>query len=212
MNDLVDPQLVTGLVLAGGRGSRMGGLDKGLQPLHGKPMALRVLQQLQNQCGQVVINANRNLTAYAAWGAPVWPDTVSDFAGPLAGFLSGLTQCPTPYLQTVPCDVPCFPTDLVQRLGQALLQTEADMAMASGTEIDAQGQVVVLRHPVFCLMRCSLRESLLDFLRGGGRKVEDWCALHHCVPVIWGVSTPETSPFANINTTHELQQFQARLA
>jgi molybdopterin-guanine dinucleotide biosynthesis protein A len=211
MSEKLDPNLVTGLVLTGGRGSRMDGQDKGLQSLHGKPMALRVLQQLQNQCGQVMVNANRNLPDYQAFGAPVWPDTVADHAGPLAGFLVGLEHCQTPYLQTAPCDVPCFPSDLVQRLGQALLQTRSDMAIATHTEVDPQGLLFERRHPVFCLMRSSLRDSLSGFINAGGRKIEAWCALHRCAHVHFGVSTPDVPHFVNVNTPQELSQLQARL-
>jgi molybdenum cofactor guanylyltransferase len=206
-----DPRWVTGLVLAGGRGSRMGGQDKGLQHLNDQPMALRVLQQLQRQCGQVMINANRNLSAYAAFGAPVWPDTVGDFTGPLAGFLSGLEHCSTPFLQTVPCDVPSFPTDLVQRLGQALLQSSADLAIATSTEVTPQGQAFEQRHPVFCLMRSSLRDHLSAFVSAGGRKIEDWCDQHRCVHVNFGASTPEKPCFANVNTPQDLKHLQDRL-
>jgi molybdopterin-guanine dinucleotide biosynthesis protein A len=211
MTDMLDPSLVTGLVLTGGRGSRMGGVDKGLQSLNGKPMAQRVLQQLQTQCGHVMVNANRNLSAYQSFGAPVWPDTVADHAGPLAGFLVGLEHCPTPYLQTAPCDVPCFPTDLVQRLGQALLEAPADMAIATSTEVNPQGLAHAQRHPVFCLMRSSLRDSLSGFIHAGGRKIEDWCALHHCVEVNFGASTPDVPHFVNVNTSQELSRLQACL-
>ena len=111
---------ITGLILAGGRGSRMGGVDKGLQNFNGMPLALHTLMRLQTQVGNVMINANRNLAAYESFGAPVWPDALADYAGPLAGFLTGLERCETPYLLTVPCDTPLFPLDLVQRLADAL--------------------------------------------------------------------------------------------
>mgnify|MGYP006266823853 CR=1 FL=1 len=206
------PHLVTGLVLAGGRGLRMGGVDKGLQEVLGKPLAWHVMRRLQAQCAQVSINANRNLVTYSTLGAPVWPDTVAEFAGPLAGFLTGLQQCNTPFLQTAPCDVPYFPSDLVQRLGQALTQQQAEMAIASSTELDPQGQVFEQRHPVFCLMHSSLRDSLSDFMAKGGRKIEDWLSLHHCVRVTWPNVSSDVPFFVNLNTPQDLSQLHNRLA
>src|SRR5690349_8508914 len=117
---MIERDAITGLVLAGGRGARMGGLDKGLQSHRGTPLALHALLRLAPQVGEVMVNANRNLGAYEAMGAAVWPDSIPDYAGPLAGFLTGLEHCETPYLVTVPCDSPCFPTDLVERLAAAL--------------------------------------------------------------------------------------------
>ena len=105
---------ITGLVLAGGRGSRMGGADKGLQSYRGMPLAMHAMLRLAPQVGRVMINANRNLAAYESFGAPVFTDASGDFAGPLAGFVAGLEQCDTPYLVTVPCDSPLFPDDLVE--------------------------------------------------------------------------------------------------
>ena len=117
---MIAREQITGLVLAGGRGSRMGGVDKGLQSYHGVPLALHALLRLAPQVGSAMINANRNLAAYESFGVPVWPDALPDFAGPLAGFLAGLEHCETPYLVTLPCDSPLFPEDLVARLAQAL--------------------------------------------------------------------------------------------
>jgi molybdopterin-guanine dinucleotide biosynthesis protein A len=118
----IHAEAITGLILAGGRGSRMGGVDKGLQNFNGVPLALHTLMRLSPQVGEVMVNANRNLAAYEAFGVPVWPDStgLGEFAGPLAGFLTGLERCETPYLLTVPCDTPLFPDDLVARLAQAL--------------------------------------------------------------------------------------------
>ena len=107
---------ITGLVLAGGRGSRMGGVDKGLQNFNGMPLVLSTLMRLQPQVAHVMINANRNLSDYESFGVPVWPDVIPDFAGPLAGFLTALEHCETSWLVTVPCDTPLFPDDLVARL------------------------------------------------------------------------------------------------
>jgi molybdopterin-guanine dinucleotide biosynthesis protein A len=115
---MIEPSDVTGLVLAGGRGSRMGGVDKGLQNHRGVPLALHALLRLQPQVGALMVNANRNLGAYEAFGAPVWPDPIDGFVGPLAGFLAGLERCETPWMVTVPCDSPAFPEQLVERLAQ----------------------------------------------------------------------------------------------
>ena len=138
---------ITGVVLAGGRGSRMGGVDKGLQNHLGLPMALHALMRLQAQVGHAMINANRNLAAYESMGVPVWPDALPDHPGPLAGFLSALEHCETPYLVTVPCDTPHFPLDLVQRLADALHDADADFAIAETLE---QGAPQL--QPVFCVM------------------------------------------------------------
>ena len=113
----IDKAQITGMVLAGGRGSRMGGVDKGLQGFRGMPLAMHALFRLQPQVGETMINANRNLSAYESMGVPVWPDALPDYPGPLAGFLAGLERCETPYLVVVPCDTPLFPEDLVERLG-----------------------------------------------------------------------------------------------
>jgi molybdopterin-guanine dinucleotide biosynthesis protein A len=196
---MIDPQHITGLVLAGGRGSRMGGVDKGLQPHAGVPLALHALRRLAPQVGTVMINANRNLEAYAAFGVPVWPDAVPDYAGPLAGFLAGLTHCDTPYLVTVPCDSPLFPDDLVQRLATALTEADAEIAMAATHEAGAL-QV----QPVFCLLKTGLRESLLRFTQGGQRKIDKWTAQHRCVEVPFD----DAHAFANANTVDELKQLQ----
>ncbi|MCU0925295.1 MAG: molybdenum cofactor guanylyltransferase [Hydrogenophaga sp.] len=119
---MIQSSEITALVLAGGRGSRMGGVDKGLQKFRDTPLALNALLRLQIQAGglvgELMVNANRNLAAYEAFGHPVWPDTLPDYAGPLAGFLTGLSHCETPYLLTVPCDSPLFPLDLASRLAR----------------------------------------------------------------------------------------------
>ena len=133
---MIPAQDITGLILAGGRGSRMGGIDKGLQTFNGMPLALHTLTRLQmgGGVGQIMINANRNLAAYESFGVSVWPDGLADYAGPLAGFLTGLEHCETPYLVTVPCDTPLLPLDLVPRLAAALEAENADVAMAAAPE------------------------------------------------------------------------------
>jgi molybdopterin-guanine dinucleotide biosynthesis protein A len=190
---------ITGLVLAGGRGARMGGVDKGLQSHHGMPLALHALLRLAPQVGHAMINANRNLGAYESMGVPVWPDTIPDYAGPLAGFLTGLERCETPYLVSVPCDTPFFPTDLVERLATALEAEGAEIALAATLE-----DGVVRTHPVFCLMRTALMESLVRFTQAGERKIDRWTARHRTAEVLFD----DAAAFANANTAAELQQLQ----
>ena len=193
---------ITGLILAGGRGSRMGGVDKGLQNHQGQALALHALLRLAPQVGAMMINANRNLGAYESFGVPVWPDALPDFAGPLAGFLAGLEQCATPYLVTVPCDSPLVPLDLVARLAGALQTSDAQIAMAATLQ-----DGVLRTQPVFCLMKTDVMESLVRFTHEGQRKIDRWTALHRCVEVPFD----DTQAFANANTLAELQGLQ-RLA
>jgi molybdenum cofactor guanylyltransferase len=180
---MIHAREITGLVLAGGRGTRMGGADKGLQKFNGTPLALHALMRLQLQEGQhigeLMINANRNLGAYEAFGVPVWPDTLSDYAGPLAGFLTGLERAETPYLLTVPCDTPRFPLDLAQRLAAAFDDPATEIAMASAPENGSEPRA----QPVFSLLRVDLLESLVAFTQAGGRKIDRWTAQHHTVLV-----------------------------
>ena len=197
---MIPPAHITGLILAGGRGSRMGGVDKGLQNHQGSTLAMHALLRLGPQVGEMLINANRNLAAYEAMGVPVWPDALPDYAGPLAGFLAGLEHCETPYMVTVPCDSPLFPLDLVERLAQALEAQDAEIAMAATREGDSL-QV----QPVFCLMKTSLMESLIRFTQGGQRKIDRWTAQHRCVEVAFD----DPLVFANANTPAELQQLQS---
>jgi molybdopterin-guanine dinucleotide biosynthesis protein A len=193
---------ITGLVLAGGRGSRMGGVDKGLQNHLGMPLALHSLLRLQLQVGSAMLNANRNLGAYESMGVPVWPDSQADFAGPLAGMLVGLEHCETPWLVTVPCDTPNFPTDLVERLAAAAQAEDAEIAMAATREPDEQGQTVVQVQPVFCLLKSSLLESLQAFLDSGQRKIDRWTAQHRCATVVFD----DSAAFFNANTVEELRR------
>lgn len=192
---------ITGLVLAGGRASRMGGVDKGLQTHRGMPMALYTLLRLQRQVGAVMVNANRNLAAYEAMGVAVWPDAMSDYPGPLAGMLAGLEHCETPWLLTVPCDTPDFPDDLAARLGQAAVEQGADIAMAATRE-----DGVLRTQPVFCLMRSMLMEDLMACLQAGERKIDRWTARHRCI----SVEFDDPAAFFNANTLDELRQLQQR--
>jgi molybdenum cofactor guanylyltransferase len=207
---MIDTQDITGLVLAGGRGSRMGGVDKGLQNFNGLPLALHTLMRLQMQVGNVMINANRNLAAYESFGAPVWPDTISDYAGPLAGFLTGLERCETPYLITVPCDTPLFPLDLASRMADALDREDAEIAMAAGQESDAASPTgsVTRTQPVFCLLRVELLESLVRFTHGGGRKIDAWTAQHKTAVVPFDQPGDDARAFFNANTLAELHALE----
>lgn len=198
---MIERAEITGVVLAGGRGSRMGGADKGLQTYHGVPLALHALLRLSPQVGHAMINANRNLAAYESFGVPVWPDALPDYPGPLAGFLTALERCETPYLVTCPCDVPLFPHDYVARLAEALLREQSDIAMARAPE----GAGPAMRQPVFCLMRVEMMESLVIFTREGGRKIDAWTALQRCVEVAFD---EDPRAFANANTLAELQALQ----
>ena len=205
---MIDTQNITGLVLAGGRGSRMGGVDKGLQNFRGLPLALHTLMRLQMQVGATLVNANRNLAAYESFGAPVWPDASNDYAGPLAGFLTGLEHCETPWLLTVPCDTPLFPLDLATRLAQAADAQQADIAMAAAPEDDGSGQTTVRTQPVFCLLRVELLESLVRFTRAGGRKIDAWTAQHPCAVVPFDQPGDDPKAFFNANTLAELQALE----
>jgi molybdopterin-guanine dinucleotide biosynthesis protein A len=207
---LINPNDITGLVLAGGRGSRMGGVDKGLQTFNGMPLALHTLTRLQmgGGVGQIMINANRNLAAYESFGASVWPDSLADYAGPLAGFMTGLERCETPFLVTVPCDTPLLPLDLVPRLAQALEAADADIAMAAAPEVDQNGQLQMRNQPVFCLLRVELLESLIQFTQDGGRKIDAWTALHKTVVVPFNLPDDDPQAFCNANTLAELRQLE----
>ena len=191
---------ITGLVLAGGRGMRMGGVDKGLQPFRGEPMALRAARRLQPQVGTLLINANRHLDDYAKLGAPVCADAIEGYAGPLAGIHAGLSACSTDYLVTVPCDSPLLPADLVDRLGQALARQGSDAAVAvAGTAGQAR------RHPVFLLLKRHLLPQLTAYLDSGGRKVDQWLASLACAEALFD----DELAFANVNTLAELDALSA---
>ncbi len=201
---MIHPQDITGVVLAGGRGSRMGGVDKGLQNFNGLPLALNALLRLQMQVGHCMVNANRNLAAYESFGVPVWPDGLADYAGPLAGFLTALERCETAWLVTVPCDSPRFPMDLVARLADGAARHGADVAMASAKEDDGQ----IRAQPVFCLLKVALLESLVAFTHSDGRKIDAWTSQHHTVLVPFDAPGDDPHAFANANTLAELQRLE----
>jgi len=183
---------VSAIVLAGGQGRRMGSVDKGLVLLRGKPMIAWVLERLAPQVGEIVINANQNLEAYAAFGHRVVPDEVGGFAGPLAGLHAGLAAVAHELAVTVPCDSPFLPADLVARLCAAL--GENDVAVAKTGDQP---------HPVFSLVRRSVHAHLGAFLAGGGRKIDAWYASLKVVEVPFD---DEADAFRNINTREELKQ------
>lgn len=188
---------VTGLILAGGQGRRMGGVDKGLQLLRGKPMAQWVLERLSPQVDEVLVNANQNVESYAGLGCPIVTDSVAGFAGPLAGLQSGLAHARHELVVTVPCDSPFLPHDLVARLRSALERAGADLAVA---KTGAQP------HPVFCLCRRGLLAHLTAFLGAGGRKIDAWYATLHLAEAAFD---DEAAGFANINTAEELAAFES---
>jgi molybdopterin-guanine dinucleotide biosynthesis protein A len=204
----MNPIRITALILAGGRGSRMGGIDKGLQNFNGTPLARHALSRLQAQQGDLIagtmIVANRNQSTYQSFGVQVLSDSTADFAGPLAGFLTGLEHCQTSHLLTAPCDSPLFPLNLAQQLMQAMNKADADIALAAAREEDG----VIRAQPVFCLMKVTLRESLSQFMQTGGRKVDAWTAQHATVVVPF--DTPDIDPraFFNANTLEELHRLE----
>lgn len=206
---------VTGLVLAGGLGRRMGGVDKGLQMLRGEPMVAHVLRRLAPQVDAVLVNANQNADAYASIASSIMasmrpstsssvqpcdvsivPDIVGGFAGPLAGLHAGLAAATTPMLVTVPCDSPFLPLDLVSRLRGAMQSSDAQIAVA---KTGAQA------HPVFALVDVDVRDSLGAFLESGGRKIDAWYAALRVVEVAFD---DEADAFENINTRDELKAFE----
>ncbi len=205
---------VTGLILAGGRGSRMNHLDKGLQELNGKTLIDHVISRLAPQVDFIAINANRNGPTYARWGFPVWsdkdlnPDATGDagnrsastneagYRGPLAGLETGLMHCTTPYLLTVPCDSPFLPTNLAERLIASLQQQQASIAVACTVE---KNQVRL--QPVFCLLHVSLLNQLQSYLESGGRKMDGWFGEQKVAHVIFD----DVSEFRNLNTLDDIR-------
>ena len=182
---------VTAVILAGGRSQRMGGEDKGLVELAGKAMVGHVIERIRPQAGGVIINANRNLERYQAFGYPVISDDIGDYSGPLAGMASAMRLADSDYLATVPCDSPLIPGDLVQRLYEALIRDGADISVAHDG---------VRLQPVCALLRRGLLPSLLDYLQVGGRKIDLWYEQHNFVTADFS-DTPDS--FVNVNTPQE---------
>ena len=196
--DLRDTPRVTGVILAGGQGRRMGNVDKGLQPLRGRPMVAWVLERLAPQVAEVIVNANQNQAEYARLGCRVVGDEIGGFAGPLAGLQAGLKANVHPFLVTVPCDSPFLPRDLVARLHAALIANHADLAVAKTGDQP---------HPVFSLVRESLAGHLTKFLQGGGRKIDAWYASLKVVEVPFD---DQPDAFSNINTPADLAEHEKR--
>lgn len=186
--------MITGVILAGGLGRRMGGVDKGLQLLDDKPMVQWVLERFAPQVDELLINANQNTERYAAFGYSVIADRIPDFAGPLAGLHAALATASHPLVATVPCDSPCLPADLVSRLQAGLDAQAADLAVARTFDQP---------HPVFCLCRREVLAHLTDFLATGERKFGRWYSTLKVVEVIFD---DEAEAFSNINTRDELNE------
>ena len=198
---MISSEHITGLILAGGRAQRMGGIDKGLILFHQKPLIEVTIARLKSQVGPILINANRNITKYAVYGYPVIMDETPDFSGPLAGFLMGLKNCKTPYLLTTPCDSPLFPEDLGVKLAAELESAGLDLVFASSKEADGK----IWAQPVFCLMRANLQDSLNSFLNKGDLKIDRWFKEIKSGTVIFD----DAKNFANANTPEELQSLEA---
>jgi molybdopterin-guanine dinucleotide biosynthesis protein A len=195
---VTQPRGITGLVLAGGQGRRMGGVDKGLVPLLGRPMVAHVLERLTPQVDEILINANQHVDEYEAFGFPVLPDAIAGFAGPLAGLQVGLARAEHPLIATVPCDSPFLALDLVARLVRALDDKRADVAVARTFDQP---------HPVFSLVRRAVLPHLTRYLEGGGHKIDAWYATLNVVEVAFD---DEADAFRNINTADELRQADRR--
>lgn len=186
---------ISGVLLAGGQGRRMGGVDKGLVELRGRPMAAWVLERLGPQVDELLINANQNAERYAAFGHAVFPDEIDGFAGPLAGLHAALSQAHNPLVVTAPCDSPFLPEDLVERLLSGLYTANADLAVAKTFD---------QAHPVFCLCRREVLPHLTAFLSSGGRKIDLW---YETLSVVEVNFDDEEAAFRNINTRDELDAF-----
>ena len=192
---------ITGLVLAGGRAQRMGGIDKGLIPFKGIPLIESALERLKPQVHTILINANRNHSIYSSYGYPVLADEDDSFSGPLAGFVAGLKACKTPYLLTVPCDSPLFPLDLANQLVDSLKTNQVKIGYASSQ--DTAGKIWA--QPVFCLMHKDLLGSLKIFIESGERKIDRWFAQENACSVPFA----NEKAFTNANTPEELAQLES---
>ncbi len=210
---------IAGMVLAGGQGARMGGLDKGLQPFRGRPLAAVALERLRPQAapGKLSVSANRHLDRYAAFGIPVLGDALPGHPGPLAGLLAGLQWCDAPWLLAVPCDTPCFPLDLGARLAEAAMAAGADIAIAAAPDALPTGSpdaapVPLRMHPVACLLRAGQQDDLRRYLDGGGRKVLEWMGRHALATAAFDRLGDDPLAFRNANTLDELHRLEADTA
>lgn len=190
---------ITGLVLAGGQARRLGGIDKGLLEVAGRPMIERVLEALRPQVGTIVINANRNLESYRRYGYPVLSDAVEGYLGPLAGVLTGLRALRSEYLLTVPCDSPLVAPDLAALMYSAAATSGAEVTVAHDGE---------RQQPVFLLLRRDLEASLAAFLAGGERKIDRWFARHRLAEADLSA---RREAFLNVNDDAQREQVEAML-
>jgi molybdopterin-guanine dinucleotide biosynthesis protein A len=190
------PPSITGVILAGGRGSRMGSVDKGLKLLRGKPMVRWVAERFAPQVSEVLVNANQNIDKYQLLGYRVIPDEIGGFAGPLAGLHRGLTEASHELVATSPCDSPFLPLDLIARLRAAMEKGGAELTVAKTGDQP---------HPVFCLCRKAVLPGLTEFLASGGRKIDAWYAKLNVVEVLFD---DQPDAFSNINTEDELRAFE----
>ena len=202
MNDpvKVPKQKITAVILAGGRAQRMGGQDKGLLPLQGKPMIEYIIDSLQPQVGHILINANRNLDRYQQYGFPVVPDILGEYFGPLVGMASGIQEAQTEYVLTVPCDSPLLPKNLVKILYKSLQKDQAELSVAHDGE---------RMQPVFALLHCDLLPDLLNYLESGGRKIDTWYAQHHTALADFSKSS---DAFMNINSPNDQLAMEKHLS
>jgi len=193
---MITSEQITGLILAGGRAQRMGGIDKGLIPFQGKALIESAISRLKPQVSTILINANRSITKYSHYGYPVLMDETPDFSGPLAGFSVGLKHCKTPYLLTSPCDSPLLPVDLASKMAAQLEDQDLELVFASSKEDDGK----IWSQPVFCLMKGDLQDSLDAFLSKGDLKIDRWFIELRSGTVVF--ENPQA--FANVNTPEEL--------
>jgi len=199
ITDSVPKHKITAVILAGGRSQRMGGNDKGLLPIQGKPMIEYIIDTLKPQVGQIVINANRNLSQYQQYGYPVIQDMMGEYYGPLVGMASGIQHAHTEFVVTVPCDSPLLPNILVSKLYRQLMHDDAEIAVAHDSE---------RMQPVFALLRCDLLPHLLDYLDTGGRKIDTWYAQHHTTLTDFSAAG---HAFMNINNPNDQQAIEKLL-
>ncbi|MFP3341824.1 molybdenum cofactor guanylyltransferase MobA [Halomonas sp. SIMBA_159] len=192
---------LTGMILAGGEGRRMGGRDKGLEPFAGLPLVAHTVKRFDGQVQELMINANRNSDAYALFADRVIEDAEGGFKGPLMGIYSGLRAAQTPWLLVAPCDSPALPHDLVARMVSGITQAgvEHDIAVAFDGE---------RLHPVVALLRTSLADDLATTLAEGERKIDRWYARHAWCRVDMS-DCPEA--FANLNTEEEKARLELAL-
>jgi molybdopterin-guanine dinucleotide biosynthesis protein A len=191
---------ITAVILAGGKARRMGGEDKGLIELNGRPLLDYIISGLHPQVGTILVNANRNLARYSEFGYPVVEDILGDYFGPLVGMATGMQSAATPLLVSVPCDSPFIPSQLVATLYRALSESGAEISIAhDGTRLQ----------PVYALLRCQLLPDLLAYLNDGGRKIDTWYGQHHMVTADFSTG-PDV--FLNLNTPEDRQQLENKLA